>query len=258
MEPYRSQRVAQQTGYCHEEHSLTSLRGILRVFSQPMGVIPHPEGSLHDCSRRKIAAISEASTGAVLVPRHSLTETESGFSLYSPLALQAAVSASGEVWAVTLCAPHSPLHSDRRARARADRNSPLSRRRLSRSGFITPEHWGLPWRDTSAVLSSERSPTDGSRTVRTHGCAVGKERSVVTCTQGLARRRPKTSPESASLRGYPLGPAERRPMARPAGAVSVPQSLLAAPPGLGSPRRVAQGVARVLGRTGRPRPTRLG
>jgi Putative transposase of IS4/5 family (DUF4096) len=37
-----------------------------------------------------------------------------------------------------------------------------------------------------------------------------------------------------------------------------PQYLLAAPPGLGSPMRVAQGVARVPGPTGRPRPARLG
>jgi transposase len=47
-------------------------------------------------------------------------------------------------------------------------------------------------------------------------------------------------------------------MARLAGAVSVPQYLLAAPSGLGSPRRMAQGVARVPGPTGRPRSTRLG
>lgn len=47
-------------------------------------------------------------------------------------------------------------------------------------------------------------------------------------------------------------------MARLAGAVSVPQPLLAAPPGLGRPRRVAQRVARVPGPTGRPRPPRLG
>jgi transposase len=47
-------------------------------------------------------------------------------------------------------------------------------------------------------------------------------------------------------------------MERLAGAVSVSHDLLAAPPRLGSPRRVAEGVARVPGPTGCPRPTRLG
>jgi hypothetical protein len=134
------------------------------------------------------------------------------------------------------------------------------REKMTRSGFITPtpSHWGLPWRDTSAVISSERSPADGSRTVRTHGCTVGKDCAFVAGTQGVAPWGPETHPESARLRRHPLDPTERSAMARRTGAVSVPEHLLAAPPGLGSPRRVAEGVARVPGPTGCPRPTRLG
>jgi hypothetical protein len=69
---------------------------------------------------------------------------------------------------------------------------------------------------------------------------------------------PKPIPRRPVFEGILLDPMERRAMARLTSEVSVLEHLLAAPPGLGSPKRVAEGVARVPGPIGCPRPTRLG
>jgi transposase len=87
---------------------------------------------------------------------------------------------------------------------------------------------------------------------------VGEDRPLTAGAASIATRRPKADPESTGLRGHPLGLAERRTVARPTGAVSLGEHLLATPAGVGRAGRVAEDLADLFGPTGCARPTRLG
>lgn len=87
---------------------------------------------------------------------------------------------------------------------------------------------------------------------------MGTDRAAAAGTQSLAEGRAEAQAQPAVLRGHPLGPAQRGAVERPAGAIPVAEHVLAAAARLGSPGRVAGGLAGAAGRTRRPASARLG
>src|SRR5919197_4970820 len=74
----------------------------------------------------------------------------------------------------------------------------------------------------------------------------------------LTTRGTETEPESSCVRRDPLDLTDWRPLARPAGALSLTEDLLAALTGWGGARRRAQGLASLFSPTRCPRPAGWG